>query len=111
MTLGLSPKAILERNAEKRRVWRPEHPDRVRAFDKKHNALPHVSVRKTEWARQHREEINHRRREQYTQKKVHRTTTEHLESSPQPIASTDDEKNVSTEKPSTDAVSDEPILS
>ena len=91
MTLGLSPEAILERNAEKRRAWRLEHPDRVKAFHKKHNALPHVSSRKTEWARQHREEINNRRREQYAQKKTQVAITEHLESPPQPITSTVDE--------------------
>ena len=91
MTLGLSPEAILERNAEKRRVWRLEHPDRVKAFHRKHNALPHVSNRKTEWARQHRDEINNRRRDQYAQKKVLETITEQLESSPQPLDSTVDE--------------------
>ena len=107
MTLGLSPEAILERNAEKRRVWRLEHPDRVKAL--KHDALPHVSNRKTEWARQHREEINNRRREQYAQKKTQEATTEHLESPPQPTISTVDEQNISIEKQSTDAVSDEPI--
>ena len=109
MTLGLSPEAILERNAEKRRAWRLEHPDRVKAFHKKHNALPHVSSRKTEWARQHREEINNRRREQYAQKKAQVAITEHLESPPQPTTSTVDEKNISIEKYSTNAVSDEPI--
>ena len=111
MTLGLSPEAILERNAEKRRVWRLEHPDKVRAFHKKHNALPHVSTRKTEWARQHREEINNRRREQYSQKKTQEATTEHLESPPQPTTSTDDEENIFIEETSTDAVSVEPVHS
>ena len=91
MTLGLSPEAILERNAEKRRVWRLEHPDRVKAFHRKHNALPHVSNRKTEWARQHRDEINNRRRDQYAQKKVQEAITEQLESPSQPVVSPVDE--------------------
>jgi len=91
MTLGLSPEAILERNAEKRRVWRLEHPDRVKAFHRKHNALPHVSNRKTEWARQHRDEINIRRRDQYAQKKVQEAITEQLESPSQPVVSPVDE--------------------
>ena len=42
-------------------------PNRIAEFHKKYTAKPEVSLRKIEWARAHKDEINNRRREQYRQ--------------------------------------------
>ena len=71
MTLHMSPASIIARNKAKQKQWRIDHPDRCKAFHKKYNAKPDVSQRKTQWARDHRDEINTRRREIYrTQREV-----------------------------------------
>ena len=69
MTLHISPDEIIARNKAKQKQWRVDHPDRVLGFHRKYNAKPEVSARKTEWARDHRDEINERRRLQYQQKR------------------------------------------
>jgi len=76
MTLHLSPEEIIARNKEAQRVWRQNHPDRVKGFHKKYNAKPDVCARKTEWARLHRDEINERRRKIYRQKRSTEQETE-----------------------------------
>ena len=68
MTLHMAPEEIVARNKAKQKQWRIDHPDRILDFHRKYNAKPEVSARKTEWAREHREEINERRRLQYRQK-------------------------------------------
>jgi len=65
MTLHLPPEEIIARNKAKQKQWRIDHPDRIKEFHKKYNAKPQVSARKTEWAREHRDQINTRRREIY----------------------------------------------
>ena len=70
MTLHLTPDEIVSRNRAKQKQWRLDHPERILEFHKKYNAKPTVSARKTEWAREHREEINERRRLQYSQKRL-----------------------------------------
>ena len=65
MTLGLSPKSLIDRNKLKQKEWRENHPDRIKAFHLKYNTKPTVKERKLEWAREHREEINERRRLKY----------------------------------------------
>jgi len=65
MTLHLPPEEIIARNKAKQKQWRIDHPDRIKEFHKKYNAKPSVSQRKTQWARDHRDEINTRRREIY----------------------------------------------
>jgi len=69
MTLHLSPEEILERNKEKQRQWRIDHPERVRAFHCKYNAKPEVALRKSEWAKTNRQIINTRRREVYASRR------------------------------------------
>ena len=63
--MHLPPEEIIARNKAKQKQWRIDHPDRIKAFHRKYNAKPEVSARKTEWAREHRDEINTRRREIY----------------------------------------------
>ena len=65
MTLHLPPEEIIARNKAKQKQWRIDHPHRIKAFHRKYNAKPEVSARKTQWARDHRDEINARRREIY----------------------------------------------
>ena len=65
MTLHMSPASIMARNKAKQKQWRIDHPDRIKAFHKKYNAKPDVSQRKTQWARDHKDEINERRRQIY----------------------------------------------
>jgi len=69
MTLHLPPEEIIARNKAKQKQWRIDHPDRIKAFHKKYNAKPDVSARKTQWARDHRDEINTRRREIHRKKR------------------------------------------
>ena len=84
MTLHLSPEEIIARNKAKQRQWRIDHPERVREFHKKHNAKPEVSARKTEWARQHRDEINARRREVYRRQRE--VAAQNAEAPTEPVA-------------------------
>ena len=65
MTLHLSPEEIVARNRAKQKQWRLDHPERVKEFHRRYNAKSEVSARKTQWAREHRDEINKRRREIY----------------------------------------------
>ena len=67
MTLHISAEEIVARNRAKQKQWRIDHPDRIAEFHKKYTAKPEVSLRKIEWARAHKDEINNRRREQYRQ--------------------------------------------
>ena len=69
MTLHLSPEEIVARNRAKQKQWRLDHPERVREFHKRYNAKPEVSARKTQWAREHRDVINKRRRDLYKSKR------------------------------------------
>ena len=69
MTLHLSPEEIIARNKAKQRQWRIDHPDRVKQFNAKYNAKPEVTIRKAVWAREHKDEINTRRREIYRLKR------------------------------------------
>lgn len=68
MTLNLSPKSLIQRNQEKQKQWRLEHPERVKEFHKKYNSRPEVKLRKLEWAREHKNQINQKRREVYKMK-------------------------------------------
>ena len=71
MTLHLSPASIIARNKAKQKQWRIDHPDRIKAFHSRYNAKESVRERKTQWARDHRDDINARRREIYrTQREV-----------------------------------------
>ncbi len=65
MTLGLSPKSLIERNREKQKQWRLEHPERVKEFHRKYNSRSEVKLRKLEWARLHKDQINEKIRELY----------------------------------------------
>ena len=65
MTLGLSPTSLLARTRAKQKQWRIDHPERIKEFHRKYNARPEVSERKLAWARQHKDELNERRRQQY----------------------------------------------
>ena len=65
MTLGLSPTSLLQRNKQKQKEWRLNHPERIKEFHTKYNAKDCVKERKLEWARKNKDIINARRREQY----------------------------------------------
>ena len=78
MTLHLSPEEIIARNKAKQQQWRLDHPERVKAFNAKYNAKPEVTSRKADWAREHRDKINARRREMYRTKKEAMTTSEEV---------------------------------
>ena len=65
MTLHLPPEEIIARNKAKQKQWRIDHPERIKAFHAKYNAKPEVKERKAQWTKDHREEINARRREMY----------------------------------------------
>ena len=69
MTLHLSPASLIARNKRKQKEWPEAHPERVRAFHIKHNAREETKQRKIQCARDNREHINARRREQYRQRK------------------------------------------
>ena len=98
MTLHLSPQEILERNKEKQRQWRIDHPERVREFHRKYNARPEVALRKSEWARKNRQIINTRRREVYASRRLKENVGPTLDTADeQPLdhrISNDDEKNI-----------------
>lgn len=76
MTLHLSPASILARNKLKQKEWREANPERVRAFHVKHNARTETKERKLQWARENRDHINTRRREQYHQRRQQDTVVE-----------------------------------
>ena len=65
MTLHLSPASILARNKAKQKLWREQHPERMRAFHAKYNAKESTKERKAQWARENRDRLNARRRELY----------------------------------------------
>ena len=65
MTLNMSPSSILKRNRDAVKKWRENHPERVKEYQKKFNSKPDVIQRKLRWAREHRDIINSRRRDQY----------------------------------------------
>ena len=69
MTLHLSPEELIARNKAKQKQWRIDHPERVKQFNAKYNAKPDVSARKADWAREHKEAVNARRREIYRLKR------------------------------------------
>tara|TARA_Y100001968_G_scaffold81089_1_gene72212 strand:- start:4205 stop:4459 length:255 start_codon:yes stop_codon:yes gene_type:complete len=69
MTLHLPPEEIIARNKAKQKQWRIDHPDRIKAFHAKYNAKPEVMERKAAWAREHKDDINARRREIYRLKR------------------------------------------
>ena len=69
MTLHLSPASLIARNKQKQKEWRQNHKERVKAFHQKHNARPETKERKLQWARENRDHINERRRQQYRQRK------------------------------------------
>ena len=83
MTLHLPPDEIIARNKAKQKQWRLDHPDRILDFHRKYNAKPAVSARKTEWARNHKDAINERRRLQYHQKRA--TAPESEEAPTEPV--------------------------
>lgn len=65
MTLHLSPASLVARNKRKQKEWREAHPEQVKAYHIKHNAREETKARKLQWAREHSERINARRRELY----------------------------------------------
>ena len=69
MTLHLPPEEIIARNKAKQKQWRIDHPDRIKAFHQRYNAKPEVSARKTQWAREHRDLINAKRRAAYRKRR------------------------------------------
>ena len=69
MTLHLSPASLIARNKQKQKEWRQNHPERVKAFHQKHNARDETKDRKLQWARENRDQINERRRQQYKERK------------------------------------------
>ena len=88
MTLHLPPEEIIARNKAKQKQWRIEHPERIKAFHNKYNSKPETKERKATWAREHRDEINTRRRE------IYRLNQKLAESSLQLTESTGEEKNI-----------------
>ena len=88
MTLGLSPTSLIERNKQKQREWRLSHPERVKEFHTKYNAKDSVKARKLEWARNNKESINMRRRNQYKLKR------EELLRTPSEALKPENEKNI-----------------
>ena len=76
MTLHLSPTSLLARNKQKQKEWRQNHPERVKAFHQKHNARMETKDRKLQWARENRDHINERRRQQYRQRKENKENIE-----------------------------------
>ena len=65
MTLHLPPEEIIARNKAKQKQWRIDHPERIKQFHAKYNAKPETKERKAAWAKEHRTEINARRRAIY----------------------------------------------
>jgi hypothetical protein len=83
MTLHMSPESIIARNKAKQKQWRIDHPDRIKDFHRKYNAKPGVIIRKTQWARDHRDEINARRRETYRTR--HEDALQNTEAPTEPV--------------------------
>ena len=88
MTLHLPPEEIIARNKAKQKQWRIDHPERIKSFHNKYNSKPETRERKAAWAREHRDEINARRRE------IYRLNHASVESSLQVDESTVEEKNI-----------------
>jgi hypothetical protein len=63
MTLiGLTIEEKQARWATMRRQWRESHPDKVKEYHLKHAIRPETRERKLQWARDHKDQINARRR-------------------------------------------------
>ena len=75
MTLHLSPAALLTHQRAQQKKWRQDHPDRVKAFNLKHNARPDVKERKKVWQNDNKDMLNAIRRQRYAEKKAARLQT------------------------------------
>jgi hypothetical protein len=65
MTLHLSTAELRLRQKAQIKLWRLEHPEKVRAYHHVHALKPEAIVRKRQWARDNRERINTCRRAMY----------------------------------------------
>ena len=69
MTLALTAEEIIQRQKSYQTAWRMANPDKVKEYSLKHSRRPSIKAKKLQWQKDHKDDLNVRRRIKYKEEK------------------------------------------